>query len=292
MSTHKAGFVSIVGKPNVGKSTLMNRLIGENLSIVTAKAQTTRHRIMGILQGADFQIVYSDTPGLLEPRYALHEAMMHYVKVSLEDADAILMVVEWGESFDEQLHSRVQKTAAPIILVVNKTDLGQSSAWPEKKKYWEDRIHPRAVVGISALKGQGIQELLPLLLSLLPVHPAYFPKDEFTTRSERFFASEIIREKVFLNYSQEVPYSTEVVIESFKDEEKILRIRATLYVERTSQKGIVIGHQGSALKKTGTEARLALEQFFAKKVFLELFVKVADNWRKLPTKVRHFGYEN
>jgi GTPase len=291
MNEHKAGFVSIVGKPNVGKSTLMNKLVGENLSIITAKAQTTRHRIMGMLNSDDFQIVYSDTPGLLEPKYQLHEAMMNYVKVSLEDADVLLMLVEWGEKFDELLHGRVLKTNVPIILVINKIDLGKASEWEEKKAYWQKTIQPKEIIGTSAQTGKNVNQLLPLILKYIPVHPGYYPKDELTDRSERFFSSEIIREKIFIHYGQEVPYSSEVGIEEFKDEEKIIRIRAVIYVERESQKGIIIGKAGSSLKKVGTEARLDLEKFFQKKVFLETRVKVAEDWRKQQLKVRHFGYD-
>jgi GTP-binding protein Era len=287
---HKAGFVSIVGKPNVGKSTLMNRLVGENLSIITAKAQTTRHRIMGIINGDDFQIVYSDTPGILEPKYALHEAMMNYVKVSLEDADVILLVIEWGEKFDPAVHERFKTIAAPILLLINKTDRAPSVNRDSMISYWKNHIPARDIIPVSALTGENVDKIFPALLGLLPEHPAYFPKDELTNRSERFFASEIIREKILQNYNQEIPYSTEVGIEDFKDEENILRIRATIFVERDSQKGIVIGKGGSSLKKVGTEARIDMEAFFGKKVFLETHVKVASDWRKQKEKLRSFGY--
>lgn len=290
MPLHKAGFVSIVGRPNVGKSTLMNRLVGENLSIVTAKAQTTRHRIMGILSGDDFQIVYSDTPGLLEPKYELHQAMMNYVKVSLEDADVILLVVELGESFNEKVFSRLVNQDAPLILLINKIDQAKENVIEEKIAHWQSHLKPAEIIPISALKGTHIKKVFPAILKYLPEHPEYFPKEDLTTRSERFFASEILREKIFMNYEQEIPYSTEVGIESFKDEENIIRIRAIIYVERDSQKGILIGKAGSALKKVGTEARQDLEKFFGKKVFLETHVKVADNWRKQKDKLKHFGY--
>ncbi len=287
---HKAGFVSIVGKPNVGKSTLMNRLVGENLSIITAKAQTTRHRIMGILNGADFQIVYSDTPGILEPKYALHEAMMNYVKVSLEDADVILLVVEWGEKFDPSVYERFKTITAPLLLLINKTDRSPKVERKTMIDYWKSYLRAQQIIPVSALTGENVDKIFPALLELLPEHPAYFPKDELTNRSERFFASEIIREKIFMNYSQEVPYSTEVGIEDFKDEETILRVRATIFVERESQKGILIGKAGSSLKKVGTEARVDMEAFFGKKVFLETRVKVASDWRKQKDKLRSFGY--
>jgi len=287
----KAGFVSIVGKPNVGKSSLMNKLMGENLSIITAKAQTTRHRIMGILNGGDFQIVYSDTPGILEPKYSLHEAMMSYVKVSLEDADAILLVVELGESYDPVLFERFTRIQTPILLVINKIDLAKGSQVLDKITYWKEKLpNLKDIVTVSAKTGDQVDGLLPRLLALMPEHPAFFPQDEFTDRTERFFASEIIREKIFLNYEQEIPYSAEVVIESFKDEEAIIRIRAVIYVERNTQKGILIGKAGSSLKKVGMEARKDMEVFFAKKVFLETHVKVADNWRKERLKLRQFGY--
>ncbi len=287
---HKAGFVSIVGKPNVGKSTLMNRLVGENLSIITAKAQTTRHRIMGMINGDDFQIVYSDTPGILEPKYALHEAMMNYVKVSLEDADVILLVIEAGEKFDPQLHERFTHPGAPILLLINKVDKFNQKDRAKLIAYWKEQIPAQEVHAVSALTGEQVDVILPALMRLLPEHPAYFPKDELTNRSERFFASEIIREKIFRNYNQEIPYSTEVGIEDFKDEPALLRIRATSFVERDSQKGILIGKAGSSLKKVGTEARVDLESFFGKKVFLETHVKVAADWRKQVLKLRNFGY--
>jgi GTP-binding protein Era len=287
---HKAGFVSIVGKPNVGKSTLMNRLVGENLSIITAKAQTTRHRIMGLLHGEDFQIVYSDTPGLLEPKYELQRAMMNFVNVSLQDADVILMVVDVNEVFDPSLFSRFKSVTTPILLLINKIDLAKPHAVGAKIQYWTEQLNPRQIIAVSAATGENIDQILPAIIHLIPEHPGYYPKDELTDRSERFFASEIIREKVLLNYEQEIPYSTEVGIESFKEEEAILRIRATLYVERDSQKGILIGRGGSSLKRVGTEARLDLERFFGKKVFLETRVKVADNWRKQQEKLKHFGY--
>lgn len=287
---HKAGFVSLVGKPNVGKSTLMNRLVGETLSIISPKAQTTRHRIMGMLNTEDYQIVYSDTPGILEPKYALHEAMMNYVKVSLEDADVILLVIEYGEKFDPSVHERFKTIGAPILLLVNKVDKAPKAVRKEIISYWQGVLPVKQVIPVSALTGENVDAILPALLELLPAHPAYFPKDDLTNRSERFFAAEIIREKIFTNYSQEIPYSTEVGIEDFKDEEKILRIRATLFVERDSQKGILIGKAGSALKKVGTEARGDMERFFGKKVFLETHVKVATDWRKQKDKLRLFGY--
>ena len=287
---HKAGFVSIVGKPNVGKSTLMNKLVGENLSIITAKAQTTRHRIMGILNGEDFQIVYSDTPGILEPKYELQQAMMSYVKVSLEDADLVLLVVEVGEHYDEQLFSRFKILQTPILLLINKTDQAKASVVEDKVRYWRELLNPKEIIPVSALTGKNIDQVFTCIKDFLPEHPGYYPKDDLTDRSERFFASEIIREKILLNYQQEIPYSVEVGIESFKDEETIIRIRAIIYVERESQKGILIGKGGGSLKIVGTQARMDLETFFAKKIFLETRVKVSDNWRKQKQKLKQFGY--
>ena len=291
MSAFKAGFVSIVGKPNVGKSTLMNKLVGEQLSIATPKAQTTRHRIMGILNTADYQIVYSDTPGILEPKYALHDAMMSYVKVSLEDADLILLVVELGEKYDALTFDRFKKIQTPILLVINKIDQAKGSQVHDKVQHWKEHLPNVAMIlPVSAKNGENADDLLKTVIGLMPEHPAFFPQDEFTDRSERFFAGEIIREKIFLNYEQEVPYSTEVAVTEFKEDEKMIRMRAEIFVERDSQKGIIIGKQGSALKKLGTDARKDLEAFFQKKIFLETHVKVAGDWRKQKNKLRQFGY--
>jgi GTP-binding protein Era len=287
----KSGFVSIVGKPNVGKSSLMNKLMGENLSIITAKAQTTRHRIMGILNGENYQIVYSDTPGILEPKYSLHEAMMNYVKVSLEDADLILLVVELHDKYEAELFERFLKIETPILLLINKIDQAKGSQVKDKVDYWRASL-PNVfdILPVSAKTGENVSQILDIAVAKIPVHPPFFPQDEFTVRTERFFASEIIREKIFMTYEEEIPYSCEVVINSFKDEEKILRISAEIYVERDSQKGIVIGKAGSLLKKVGTEARQDMEVFFGKKVFLETHVKVAGNWRKERLRLRQFGY--
>lgn len=245
---------------------------------------------MGILSGEDFQIVYSDTPGLLDPKYELHKSMMNFVRVSLEDADLILLVVELGEKYDEQLMARFNEIKTPIILVINKIDLAKGSQLEDKIEYWKKNLSVQQIITVSAIKGQGVEQLLSTVRERLPEHPPYYPKDDLTNKSERFFASEIIREKIFLNYEQEVPYSTEVGIESFKEEEKIIRIRAIIYVERDSQKGIIIGKGGSSLKKVGIEARKDLETFFGKQVFLETHVKVADNWRKQKGRLKEFGY--
>jgi GTPase len=292
MSEFKSGFVSIVGKPNAGKSTLMNLLVGEQLSIVTPKAQTTRHRIMGMINTPDMQIVYSDTPGMLEPKYALHEAMMNYVKVSLEDADLVLLVIAWDDDLEEYLIGRLQKVKCPVILVLNKIDLAPNEqAVGQKLDFWKSKISNISdSVAVSAFRKKNIELILPIVKGRLPIHPAYFPQDDLTDRSERFFASEIIREKIFLNYEQEIPYSAEVMIESFKESDDIIRIRAEIYVERDSQKGIIIGKGGSSLKKVGIEARKDMEAFFRKKIHLETHVKVADNWRKERFKLKQFGY--
>lgn len=290
-TTFKSGFVSIVGKPNVGKSSLMNKLMGENLSIISAKAQTTRHRIMGILNGTDFQVVYSDTPGILEPKYSLHEAMMSFVKVSLEDADAILLVVSLEDAYEPELFDRFKRFHTPIVLVINKIDQARGSQVIDKVNYWKEQLPTvKKVLTVSAQTGASVDEVLPAVLEFIPVHPPFFPQDEYTDRTERFFASEIIREKIFLNYDQEIPYSAEVSITSFKDEADMIRIMATIYVERDSQKGIIIGKGGASLKKVGTEARKDMEKFFNKKIFLETHVKVAENWRKEKFKLKQFGY--
>ncbi len=286
----KSGFVSIVGRPNVGKSSLMNKLMHENLSIITPKAQTTRHRIMGILSGENYQIVYSDTPGILEPKYTLHEAMMSYVRVSIEDADMILLVVSLEDKY-EDLFARFTQYTKPILLVINKCDLAKGSQADDKAVYWKGKLpNLNAVLKVSAKSGDGVEELLPTLLALLPDHPPYFPIDEYTDRTERFFASEIVREKIFLNYEEEIPYSAEVAINSFKEEDDIIKISAIIFVERDSQKGIIIGKGAGMIKKVGTEARKDMEVFFRKKVFLETHVKVADNWRKHSARLKQFGY--
>ncbi|WP_162428419.1 GTPase Era [Pontibacter pudoricolor] len=288
---HKAGFVSIVGKPNVGKSTLMNALVGEKLSIITSKAQTTRHRIMGILNGDDFQIVYSDTPGIIKPQYALHESMMSFVRTSLEDADVILFVTDIYEQHDEDdVIKRLQYAQVPILLLINKIDQATEEEVNEKVAYWQEKMNPTEIHPISALHNFGLDQLFTRLLHYLPEHPAFYPKDELTDKPERFFVSEIIREKIFLNYKKEIPYSCEVVIEEFKEEEEIIRIRAEISVERKSQKGIVIGNKGEALKKVGTQARIDMEQFFQKKIFLDLYVRVNENWRTDQKLLRRFGY--
>ena len=289
---HKSGFVNIIGKPNVGKSTLMNKLVGENVSIITSKAQTTRHRILGMLNGEDFQIVYSDTPGILKPQYALHKSMMQFVRLSVEDADVLLLMVEVGEKIDRELLDPIlRKTEGKIILLVNKIDLAKNEQQLEDKiSMWKEYHEFAAIIPISALKGQHIDQVFDRILEHLPVHPPYYPKDQFTDKPERFFASEIIREKIFQTYKQEVPYSTEVVVSEFKEDEKIIRMRAEISVERNSQKGILIGKKGAGLKKIGTEARKDMEVFFGKQVFLEQYVKVEKDWRRKKNKLSQFGY--
>ncbi|WNB18335.1 GTPase Era [Marivirga arenosa] len=290
---HKAGFVSIVGKPNVGKSTLMNALVGERLSIITSKAQTTRHRIMGILSGEDFQVVYSDTPGILSPQYELHNSMMRFVKSALEDADILLFVTDLYEKYEEGdvLIDRIKKSGVPIILIMNKIDQAKGSQAEDKMKYWAEIIEPDHQIMVSALEKINIEALFAQLLDLLPVHPPYFPKDEMTDKPEKFFVEEIIREKIFQNYKKEVPYSCEVVVTEFKEDDTIIRIRAEIYVERKSQKGIIIGKGGEAIKKVGIESRKDLETFFNKQIHLETFVKVEQDWRKKDLKLKRFGYQ-
>ena len=289
---HKAGFVSIIGKPNVGKSTLMNQMVGERLSIITSKAQTTRHRIMGILSGEDFQIVYSDTPGILKPEYELHKSMMKFVNSSLSDADVVLFVTDIYETFDDNIAETLKKINVPLIFILNKIDQAKGTQAEDKMTYWKEHVQAQEFISISALEGQNIENVFNGIVNNLPEHPAYFPKDQLTDKPERFFAAEILREKIFTNYKKEVPYSTEVEIEEFKEDEKIIRIRGIIYVERKSQKGIIIGNKGEALKKVGIEARQELESFFGKQVYLETFVKVAENWRKKEINLKRFGYNN
>ena len=292
MDDFKSGFISIIGKPNAGKSTLMNALVGEKLSIITAKAQTTRHRIFGILNGDNYQLIYSDTPGIIDPQYSLQESMMNYVMQSLQDADLILWVVELGEKFDHaEILQRIKLANIPIILVVNKMDLAKGSQVVDKMTYWKETVEVDHMMAVSALEQLNIEELFAKILEYSPVHPPYYPTDSLTDRPERFFASEIVREKIFLNYKKEIPYSTEVVITEFKEDEKIIRMRAELHVERNSQKGILIGHKGEALKKVGIEARKDLEAFFQKQVHLETFVKISKDWRKKDLSLKRFGYK-
>jgi GTPase len=289
---HKAGFVNIIGSPNVGKSTLMNGLVGERISIITSKHQTTRHRIMGIVNGEDFQIVYSDTPGVLKPHYKLQESMMNFVSLALTDADVILFVTDIFE--DEMNHpetfERLQKTSTPILLLINKIDLKDQARMEERVKYWGEKLPNAQILPISALHKLNLDFVFNKIIELLPENPPYFDKESLTDKPLRFFVSEIIREKILQNYDKEIPYSCEVVVESYKEEPGITKIEAVIYVSRDSQKGIMIGHQGSKLKKVGTEARLEIEEFIDQKVFLRLDVKVDKDWRETETKLKRFGY--
>ena len=291
--SHKAGFVSLVGKPNVGKSTLMNALVGEKLSIVTPKAQTTRHRILGIVNEDDYQIVFSDTPGIIKPVYGMQESMMSFVNGSLVDADIILFVTDINEKYDENdVLEKLAKTTSPIAVIINKIDKSTEDLVKEKIAYWEETLKPRAVFAVSALHDHNVPAVMQFIMDNLPEHPAYYEKDTLTDRNERFFVSEIIREKVFKLYEKEIPYSTEVIITGFKDEPKIIRISSEIIVERDSQKNIIIGKAGEMLKKVGTYARKDMEVFLQKKVFLEMFVKVIPDWRNRKNYLKSFGYED
>jgi GTP-binding protein Era len=289
---HRSGFVNILGNPNVGKSTIMNALVGEKLSIITPKVQTTRHRIMGIVNGEDFQIVYSDTPGILNPKYKLQESMMSFVNIALTDADVILYVTDVSDTVDKagEYIERIKKSGIPVIIAVNKIDLTNQADLEIIVDSWHSIFPGSDIIPLSALKGFNLDFLLKSVLDKLPEGEAYFPKDQLTDKFERFFASEIIREKILLNYQKEIPYSVEIEIESFIEETKITKIRAVIHVARDSQKGIIIGHKGQMLKKVGTEARLDMEDFFGRKVFLEMYVKVSKEWRDKPLMLKKFGY--
>lgn len=290
--SHKAGFVNIIGKPNVGKSTLMNALIGENLSIITSKAQTTRHRIMGIVNGEDFQVVYSDTPGLISPGYKLQEYMLKFARSAFTDADIILYVtdIEDGTQNAEEMIEQLKNIKIPLLFLINKIDLSNEKDVHSLITEWQSALPEATVIPISALEKFNLERIFALILENLPESPPFYPKDELTDKSERFFVSEIIREKILLNYQQEVPYAVEVEVESFKESGKIINIRSIINVERESQKGILIGHQGKALKKVGSLARVDMEKFFGKKIFLELFVKVKKDWRNDDRILKQFGY--
>lgn len=289
---HKAGFVNIVGKPNAGKSTLLNQLMGEKLAIVTQKAQTTRHRIFGIYNEEDFQIVFSDTPGVLDPKYELQEKMMDFVKESLQDADIFLFIVDILDKSEPSdfLIEKLNKIPVPILLLINKIDKSNQKEMEEKVEYWHKLIPKAEILPISALNAYNTEYILPKLKALLPENPPYYDKNQFTDKSERFFVNECVREKILLNYEKEIPYSVEVVTEQFKEKEGIIFIDSIIYVERDTQKGILIGHKGDAIKKVGTEARIDLEKFFGKKIHLNLFVKVKKDWRKNERDLKNFGY--
>ena len=292
--SHKAGFVNIIGNPNVGKSTIMNALVGERLSIITSKVQTTRHRIKGIVTGPDFQIVYSDTPGILKPHYKLQESMMKFVDTALSDADVILYVTDVKEDPEKngEYIERIRKSEAAIIVLINKIDLSNQEEVIRLFHYWSGVFPAATVFPVSATEKFNLKPVFTRILELLPENPPYFPEDELTDRSERFFMQEIIREKILLQYQKEIPYSVEVEVEEFKADQHMLNIRAVIYVERDSQKGIIIGKGGTALKKVGSEARQEAEAFFGRKIFLELFVKVAKEWREKERTLRKFGYND
>jgi len=291
---HKSGFVSIIGNPNVGKSTLMNALVGKELSIITHKAQTTRHRILGIVNGEDFQMVLSDTPGVIKPAYEMQTSMMNFVKEALVDADVLIYMVtpEEKELKEEQFFEKIKKTEAPLYILINKIDQISQEALEKAVSHWETLFPNAKVLPISALTGFYIPDLLQILISELPSSPAYFPKDQLTDKPERFFVNEAIREQILAHYSKEIPYAVEVVTEEFLEDPKIIRIRAIVMVERETQKGIIIGHKGSALKRVGIGARKSLQQFFGKKIHLELYVKVSKNWRSSAQQLKRFGYNN
>ena len=293
MSSHRSGFVNIIGNPNVGKSTLMNATVGEKLSIVTAKAQTTRHRIMGIVNGEDYQIVYSDTPGILKPNYRLQKNMMNFVDAAIGDADIILYVTDTVETADKNADyvAKLQRLECPVIVVINKIDLSDQPKVLELMDYWHEQLPKADIIPASAKERFNLESIFDKVVEKLPLSPPWYDKDTFTDRNLRFFAQEIIREKILLNYSQEIPYCCEVEVESFKEGEERYEIGAVIYVMRDSQKGIIIGKKGAALKKVGTEARIDMEDFFQKKVFLSLYVKVDPDWRESRRELRRFGYE-
>lgn len=292
MSEHKAGFVNIVGNPNVGKSTLMNTLIGEKLSIITSKAQTTRHRIFGIVNGEDFQVVFSDTPGIIKPAYELQSSMMDFVKSAFEDADVLLYMVEIGEKDlkDESFFAKITNAKVPVLLLLNKIDVSSQEVLEQQVQLWKEKVPNAEIYPISALQNFNIDTVFNRILELLPDSPAFYPKDQITDKPERFFVNEIIREKILMNYSKEIPYAVEVETEEFLEDENIIRIRSVIMVERDTQKGIIIGHKGSALKRVGIQARKDLEKFFGKQVHIEIFVKVNKNWRSDQQQLKRFGY--
>ncbi|MBL4604646.1 MAG: GTPase Era [Flavobacteriaceae bacterium] len=290
--THKAGFVNIIGNPNVGKSTLMNALVGEKLSIITSKAQTTRHRILGIVNEEDYQIIFSDTPGIIKPAYQLQESMMDFVKSAFDDADVLIYMVEVGEKElkNEAFFHRIINSKIPVILLLNKIDKSTPEIVDEKIAYWREKVPNSFVYVISALEKFNVESVFAKIIELLPEAPPFYPKDQLTDKPERFFVNEAIREKILKHYKKEIPYSVEVETEDFVEEENIIKIRSVIMVERDTQKGIIIGHKGSAIKRVGAEARKDLERFFGKKIFIELYVKVNKNWRSNDRELKRFGY--
>ena len=290
--SHKAGFVNIIGNPNVGKSTLMNAFVGERLSIITSKAQTTRHRILGIVNGEDFQVVLSDTPGIIKPAYQLQESMMAFVKSAFEDADVLLYLVELGEKElkDEAFFAKITNAKIPVLLLINKIDTGNEELLADSVKLWQDKVPNAEVFAISALQNFGVSEVFKRIIELLPESPPFYPKDQLTDKPERFFVNEAIREKILMQYKKEIPYAVEIDTEEFVEDEDIIRIRSVIMVERETQKGIIIGHKGQAIKWVGIEARKDLEKFFGKQIHIELYVKVNKNWRNDSRQLRRFGY--
>lgn len=292
MTDHKAGFVNIIGNPNVGKSTLMNAFVGEKLSIITSKAQTTRHRILGIVNGDDFQMILSDTPGIIKPAYELQSSMMGFVKSAFEDADVLLYMVEIGEKAlkDEAFFEKIKNSKIPVLLLLNKVDTATQELLEEQVQYWQEMLPNVELHPISALSNFNVKGVFERIIELMPTAPAYYPKDQLTDKPERFFVNETIREKILLNYKKEIPYAVEIETEEFFEDEDIIRMRSVIMVERDSQKGIIIGHKGAALKRVGVESRKDLEKFFGKQVHLELYVKVNKNWRSDSRQLRRFGY--
>ncbi len=289
---HKAGFVNIIGNPNVGKSTLMNTFIGEKLSIITSKAQTTRHRILGIVNGADFQMILSDTPGIIKPAYELQESMMDFVKSAFDDADVLIYMVEIGEQElkDEAFFKKITSSKIPVLLLLNKIDKSDQEQLESQVALWSSKVPNAEIFPISALEGFNVKEVFGRIVELLPESPPFYPKDQLTDKPERFFVNEIIREKILMHYKKEIPYAVEIDTEEFFEEDTIIRMRSIIMVERETQKGIIIGHKGSALKRVGVEARKDLEKFFGKQVHLELYVKVNKNWRSDQRQLKRFGY--
>jgi GTP-binding protein Era len=290
--SHKAGFVNIIGNPNVGKSTLMNAFVGERLSIITSKAQTTRHRILGIVNGDDFQVILSDTPGIIKPAYELQQSMMEFVKSAFDDADVLLYLVELGEKElkDEAFFEKIKSVDVPVLLLINKIDKGDEQQLADALRLWQEKVPNAEIFAISALENFGVAEVFQRIISLLPESPPFYPKDQLTDKPERFFVNEIIREKILLHYKKEIPYAVEIDTEEFFEDENIIRIRSVIMVERETQKGIIIGHKGSALKRVGVEARKDLEAFFGKQIHLETYVKVNKNWRNDARQLKRFGY--
>jgi|UniRef100_UPI00404B9C12 GTP-binding protein Era len=290
--SHKAGFVNIIGNPNVGKSTLMNAFVGEKLSIITSKAQTTRHRILGIVNGEDFQVILSDTPGIIKPAYELQQSMMDFVKSAFDDADVLLYMVEIGEQElkDEAFFKKITSSKIPVLLLLNKIDTSNQEQLENQVQLWAEKVPNAEIIPISALQGFNVTEVFNRIIDLLPESPPYYPKDQLTDKPERFFVNETIREKILMHYKKEIPYAVEIETEEFFEEDDIIRMRAVIMVERDTQKGIIIGHKGTALKRVGVESRADLEKFFGKQVHLELYVKVNKNWRSNANQLKRFGY--